>query len=163
MLARYAPEDERGWHAGPNSGGWNHLLRAALRVLLGWREDGEREPWRLLSVKRNWGYLEILSTPPSGFRTGVVELVTRLSGTTCLRCGRPGRIRHASGHGVHPACDRCDRQRRDDARKPHGELRRMLRNRARCQGIPIDIEQVVAEARARADALAGTRGRQAGE
>ena len=157
MTAQYAPDDERGWHAGANSGGWNHLLRGALQVLLRKTTRHRAQPWRLLSVKQKWGYLEIRGTETGWFDSGVIELVTRLSGTTCLRCGKPGKIRNASGPGVHPACGRCNRQRRDDARRPDGQLRRMLRNRARCQGLEIDIDRAVAEARAQADALAGRR------
>ena len=157
MTARYTPEDERGWHAGPNSGGWNHLLRGALKVLLLETEREGAQPWRLLSVKQKWGYLEIRGTGTNGFQSGAIELVSRLSGSTCLRCGKPGKIRNASGPGVHPACERCNRQRRDDARKPDGQLRRMLENRARCQGLEIDIDRAVAEARAQADALTSGR------
>ena len=155
MTARYVPEDERGWHAGANSGGWNHLLRGALKVLVSKTERQRAQPWRLLSIKQKWGYLEIRGTRTSGFQSGAIELVSRLSGTTCLRCGKPGKIRNASGPGVHPACGRCNRQRRDDARKPDGQLRRMLQNRARCQGLDIDIERTVAEALAQTDALTG--------
>ena len=119
MAAEHGPAAHRGWPVriapgdphmetlGPiGAGGWNHLFRAAFRMLLPLECAGTR-PWRLAVAKERLGRLRILSSPRSPIAEGVSAIAAGVSVTTCIFCGRPGRMRRDGWH--HPACDDCER------------------------------------------------------
>ena len=125
MEAKHTVENHRGWPvrlAGRSvidspllascvgHPGWNHLVRAALSVLLPHECSGTRNPWRLDQLKEKFGQLVIYhnySREP--FFVGVSRLVKVISTRMCIYCGRPGRQRNNGW--VHPACDPCSKTR----------------------------------------------------
>lgn len=124
MEAKYTPDQHTGWPvtiAGSSIGpsalltstvghpGWNHLVRAALTVLLPHECPGTAKPWRLVQLKEKLGRLTIHHHwPQEPFYVGVTELMQAISPQACIRCGRPGRLRNLHGWGwIHPACDPC--------------------------------------------------------
>ena len=73
--------------------GWLHLLRAALTLLLPDECDGQAQPIRITQIKQRLGVLVIHHVGRTALRRGVCELVERISGHTCMKCGHPGRPR----------------------------------------------------------------------
>ena len=118
MDARHAPAEHRGWPVrsagGSDQGlsfsatgypGWNHLVRAALALLLPDECAGAHTPWRLAQLKEQCGQLVIIHAGETPFRRGVSRLVATISRRTCIFCGRRGQM---AGTGwMHPSCERC--------------------------------------------------------
>ena len=86
-------------------GGWNHLVRAAFTLLLPEQCEGNARPCRVTQVKERLGRLVIHHVGQTDFRRGIRQLLERISETTCIMCGQPGR-RHETGW-IHPGCDAC--------------------------------------------------------
>ena len=118
MEARYTPTTHPGWpvrRAGgdPDGGalrvigaaGWNHLLRAGFAALLPLECPGVAPPWRLMCAKERLGRLRVYNCHPTPFYEGIAAILSDVSATTCVYCGRPGRMRRPGW--MHPACDRC--------------------------------------------------------
>ena len=84
--------------------GWLHLLRAALTLLLPDECDGQAQPIRITQIKQRLGVLVIHHVGRTALRRGVCELVERISGHTCMKCGHPGRPR---GGRCEPLCETC--------------------------------------------------------
>ena len=118
MDARYAPEDHRTWpvpwidHGGIMSGvgapGWNHLIRAALRLLLPMECPGSQPIWRLSQLKEKFGKLIIYHAWYTPFLGGITDGFAEVSATACWHCGRLGRPL-TRDRPIQPACGRCDR------------------------------------------------------
>ena len=94
--------------------GWNHLLRAGFALLLLLECPGVAPPLRLSRVKERLGRLRIYHFPHTSFYEGIENLLSDLSATTCIHCGRPGRLRnHPTSRvrqhfgWIRPACDQC--------------------------------------------------------
>ena len=77
--------------------GWNHLARAALRILLPFECLGVETPWRLAQLKEKFGRLTIYHDRRTDFYTGISELVGHASEHVCIKCARPGRLRNRRG------------------------------------------------------------------
>ena len=118
MEARNTPPRYGAWPAGRAEGddgmrtvcpiggrGWNHILRAGLQVLLPLECPGSGAPWRTGQIKERMGHLVVYHWPHTQFGQGVSDLLSNISGTTCIHCGQPGRLRMPGW--VHPACAHC--------------------------------------------------------
>ena len=124
-------------------GGWNHLARALLRLVLG---NQEPNGWQLVDLKEKWGHISAICQPGTNWRYGALALFSAVSGRTCSRCGRPATMRdHREQHfGVRPLCDDCEMQWRRDEKRPDGHLRRMISDYAQAKGHEIDADAEVA-------------------
>ena len=116
MDARHTPATHAGWpvrrsQGDPDmtivcpieGGGWNHLLRAGLAVLLPLECPGVAPPWRAGQIKERLGRLKIHHRRHTPFYEGIGAILSDVSATTCIYCGRPGRMRRPGW--MHPACD----------------------------------------------------------
>ena len=137
MDAGYHPDDGRAWFGDGVRGGWSHLLRAAFTLLV--PEQVGPRPGRLSEIKEKWGTLRLSWTNGTSFHHAVLKLVERLSAHVCFMCGRPGEMRDEGW--VHPACDVCEAQYLADQRRPFGQVRRLLANRRRFQGLASEEER----------------------
>ena len=118
MDARHTPATHAGWPVRrsqadadmtivcPIDGaGWNHLLRGGLAVLLPLECPGVAPPWRAGQIKERLGRLKIHHRRHTPFYEGIGAILSDVSATTCIYCGRPGRMRRPGW--MHPACDQC--------------------------------------------------------
>lgn len=124
-------------------GGWNHLARALLRLVLA---NQKPNGWQLRDLKEKWGHISAICQPGTNWRYGALALFSAMSGKTCSRCGRPGTMRdhRKQAYGVLPLCDGCETQWRRDEETPDGHLRRMISDRAAAEGREIDVDAEVA-------------------
>ena len=101
--------------------GWNHLLRAGLAVLLPLECPGVAPTWRAGQIKERLGRLKIHHRRHTPFYEGIGAILSDVSATTCIYCGRPGRMRRPGW--IHPACDQCWalEQRNPELVNPNGE------------------------------------------
>ena len=54
-------------------------------------------------IKERMGHLVVYHWPHTHFGQGVRDLLSNISGTTCIHCGQPGRLRMLRMPGwVHP-------------------------------------------------------------
>ena len=119
MEARHTPTTHSGWPVRRAQGdpddwwtlspigaaGWNHLLRAGFALLLPLECPGVAPPWRLSRVKERLGRLRVSHCHHTPFYEGIATILSDLSATTCIHCGRPGRLRRPGW--MHPTCDQC--------------------------------------------------------
>ena len=118
MEARHTPATHAGWpvkrgQSDPDmrivcpigGAGWNHLLRGGLAVLLPLECPGVAPPWRASCIKERLGRLKFHHRHHRPFYAGVGAILSNVSATTCIYCGRPGRMRRPGW--MHPACDQC--------------------------------------------------------
>ena len=95
MDARHAPAEHCGWSVrsagGPARGlslsatgraGWNHLVRAALVLLLPDKCAGTHTPWRLSQLKERLGEPVVIRAGETPFRRGVSRLVATIGRQT---------------------------------------------------------------------------------
>ena len=119
MEARHGPGKHRTWPvttvdhggnllSGVEAAGWNHLVRAALRLLLPMECPGSNPVWRLGQLKEKLAKLTIYHVQYTRFLQGVTDGFRELSATVCWHCGRRGR-RLTIDRPIQPACSRCDR------------------------------------------------------
>lgn len=97
-----------GMMSGVGASGWNHLMRAALRLLLPLECPGSNPVWRLGQLKEKAGRLIIYHAEYTPFLQGITNAMREVSATVCWHCGRPGRPLTAQ-RPIQPACRRCDR------------------------------------------------------
>ena len=101
-----------GMMSGVGNTGWNHLVRAALRLLLPMECPGSHPVWRLAQLKEKLGkliiYHDVRDTANVMFLRGVTAGFAEVSATVCWHCGRQGR-RMSIDRQMQPACSRCDR------------------------------------------------------
>ena len=120
MEARHEPGEHRTWPvttvdrggnqlSGVEAAGWNHLVRAALRLLLPMECPGSNPIWRLGQLKEKFGELVICHARYTPFLGGVTDGFRELSATVYWHCGRQGR-RTTIDTPIQPACSRCDRR-----------------------------------------------------
>ena len=123
-------------------GGWKHLARALLRLVLG---NQEPNGWQLVDLKEKWGQISAICRPGTDWCYSALALFSAVSGKTCSRCGRPATMRdHREQHfGVRPLCDDCEMQWRRDEKTPDGHLRRMITDQAAANGREIDVDAEV--------------------
>ena len=121
MEARHTPATHSGWPVNRAKGdpwmetacpidgaGWNHLMRAGLAVLLPLECPGVAPPWRVFRVKERFGRLSVSHRHHTPFYEGIAAILKDVSVTTCIYCGRPGRLRRPSRISwMHPACNPC--------------------------------------------------------
>ena len=118
MDARHTPAKHASWPVRRSQGdpymtivcpidgaGWNHLLRGGLAVLLPLKCPGVTPPWRAGQIKERLGRLKIHHRRHTPFYEGIGAILSDVSATTCIYCGRPGRMRRPGW--MHPACDQC--------------------------------------------------------
>ena len=119
MEARHEPGEHRTWPvttvdhgsnllSGVGAAGWNHLVRAALRLLLPMECPGSKPVWRLGQLTEKVGKLVIYHNRNTRFLEGVTDGFRELSATVCWHCGREGR-RMTIDRPIQSACRRCDR------------------------------------------------------
>ena len=119
--ARHEPGEHRTWPvttidhggnllSGVEAAGWNHLVRAALRLLLPMECAGSNPVWRLRQLKEKVGKLIIYHVEYTRFFEGVTDGFGELSATVCWHCGRQER-RLTINRPNQPACSRRDRWR----------------------------------------------------
>ena len=120
MEAGHEPGEHRTWPvttvdhggnllSGVEAAGWNHLVRAALRLLLPMECPGSNPVWRLGQLKEKFGKLIIYHNARySAFLHGITAGIAEVSATVCWHCGRQGR-RLTIDRQIQPACSRCDR------------------------------------------------------
>ena len=121
MEARHAPGEHRTWPvttvnhggnllSGVEAAGWNHLVRAALRLLLPMECPGSNPVWRLRQLKEKVGKLVIHHNRNTPFLEGVTDGFRELGATVCWHCGRQER-RLTIDRPIQPAGSGCDRWR----------------------------------------------------
>ncbi len=114
--ARQTPATHANWPVRRNQGepymtivcpmdraGWNHLLHGDLAVLLPVECPGVGPPWRAGQIKERFGKLKIHHGRHTPFYEGIGAILSDVSATTCIYCGRAGRMRRPGW--MHPACD----------------------------------------------------------
>ena len=148
----YHAEDDRASFVNGISGGWSHIIRAMLLLLMPLQDADEPEPWRLWQMKEKFGSLRVHATGGGSFANGVLNMVGPISMTTCLTCGQPGEITDVSLDGESrywaPACPRCGDRHQEERTRRSGEdfVRRRLENERRFQGKHPDMEKALADA-----------------
>ena len=75
---------------------WNHILRAALQVLLPLECPGSGGPWQMRQIKERMRQLIVYHWPHTQFGQGVSNILSTISRTTCIHCGQPA----ACGYGL---------------------------------------------------------------
>ena len=118
MDARHTPATHASWPVRRSQGdpymtivcpidgaGWNHLLRGGLAVLLPLECPGVAPPWRAGQIKERLGRLKIHHRHHRPFYEGIGAILSDVSATTCIYCGRPGRMRRPGW--MHPGCNQC--------------------------------------------------------
>ncbi len=66
---------------------------------------GVAPPWRAGQIKERLRRLKIHRRRHTPFYEGIGAILSNVSATTCIYCGRPGRMRTPGW--MHPACDQC--------------------------------------------------------
>ena len=149
MEHHYHAEDLRGSFVEGNAGGWNHIARAMLVLMLPHQCDGQPHPWRALQMKEKFGSFRVYYTGGGKFVHGIMEMVGAISRCTCSTCGRPGKITNmGSGLGEYwlPACQRCKERHESEKKNDDGTgvVKRIIENEHRFQGKHLDVESATA-------------------
>ena len=138
MDAGYHPDDERAWFGDGVRGGWSHLLRAAFTLLV--PEQVGPRPGRLSEIKEKW--VGCASRGPTAPASTMPCSTRRTAERPCVLHVRPPRrdARRGLGpSGLRPL--RGALPRRHDRRRPFGQVRRLLANRRRFQGLASEEER----------------------
>ena len=102
-------------------GGWNHLIRALLRIAL---DERRRHPGlEIGDLKEKWAALSMHIIGGADWHIGIAQVMSCVSEQLCQECGKPGTPHDGREHceGVYIACARCQQLRVEERERRRRE------------------------------------------